>query len=1239
MKKKWAVSLTLLVLLLSLLPSIWQTYTVVAETLEPPGTKLITQENLTVVSSVVTTQQDNTWEVHYRFKASQTNEKRRLKFQFLDAQHQPIKVQAEKDWSVNEVNQLIGTFKTNDEGTVKLVTAKETATVYLKVQADSRVTTNGKEEDKQDILSQDIAKVYQLPIPEVVKASDSSASMPSSKNSETVVASQASDSKTTTSAVEADATGNSLGSSALLTQADASVSSTVAGVTDYQNIAPDYQTDTTGTYPRNSWIPTGNQTVRNHPGRKVGAPDWDKNTSWNDDKTNSYIEYGGTTGNPDFAIRKYAKETAIPGLYDVYLNVKGNRQIKSKPMDIVLVVDMSGSMNSSVNGGSDRVGAVQRGVTNFIKTIQKDKNIAENVRVGLVGFSRPGAISDLGYLTVNMASVSSPELEGEIEELLSNTFTGGTFTQLGIRQGTSMLMNDKSPNSRSMILLTDGVPTFSNQVTSATVIDGSIVGKTFNDKNIDYPSNTSRFTQLFNSKFANNYNFTYNTDKNGYYYTVGGNRIQDTWAATLGEAKITKGFGIKLHALGIQVGADTYNNGSIYLSDADVKAKMASLASSELGKTLYKSVEDPIGVQTYLEDQAKNVVSSFNTIVNGSISDPLGQQFVYEGKPDIKSVGNTLVSNLSTPTVADRKLSLSNLNLGDGQEVQIHYKVRLNTETNDFVPNKWYQMNGTTTLTPNSNNPSNAVEFAVPSAKGPGKTLDLTKIWEEYDGVKTTRRSNVTYEVTRSSSVDQNAWEKGYITVEGNTTQDSWTKSTQQLALKAGDPVSVSLPVYNTNGVAFNYAVTAEATVPGYDSQINGLTVTNTKQFKPLTLAVTKTDSGGKKITGATFKLVDGKGNAITGTVDAAGSLFTYTNLKAGSYTLTEVKAPDGYVGLKNPIAIVISDKGTVTVDSQSAVVDNNTIQLSVKNQQKGLLPATGGSGRTGYWITGAILFSVMVLLALFYFLRRRQLLHKQSAKKSSKLSGSILIILLTLPLGLGLVTPVKAATPEQPISFVIHKRVFKDSERLKTRENTGLPISPTGSADKDLVDGSITYGLNGVTFQVFDATQYVTDNLAKMSKSDLLKHVTNSDKDTLISELSPYQSKIGELITKADAGEDGVARLTVNPTSASSAYLFIETKLDPSDVNRVKMTATPMLVILPVENPIEKGTNLTTIHLYPKNTQIKVTPPPTLPPTKPKDPLPILPQTGEAKTVIGILGVLVLGTALLLWQKQTKTK
>ena len=38
-------------------------------------------------------------------------------------------------------------------------------------------------------------------------------------------------------------------------------------------------------------------------------------------KTNSYIEYGGTGSQADYAIRKYAKETTTPGLFDVYLNI------------------------------------------------------------------------------------------------------------------------------------------------------------------------------------------------------------------------------------------------------------------------------------------------------------------------------------------------------------------------------------------------------------------------------------------------------------------------------------------------------------------------------------------------------------------------------------------------------------------------------------------------------------------------------------------------------------------------------------------------------------------------------------------------------------------------------------------------------------------------------------------------------------------------------------------------------
>ena len=138
-------------------------------------------------------------------------------------------------------------------------------------------------------------------------------------------------------------------------------------VTATANIRPTYQTDANGTYPTNSWQVTGQQNVINQRGGDQ-VSGWDNNTIWNGDATdttNSYLKFGDPN-NPDYQIRKYAKETNTPGLYDVYLNVKGNTQQNVKPVDIVLVVDMSGSMESKNNGGTDRAGAVRTGVKNFL---------------------------------------------------------------------------------------------------------------------------------------------------------------------------------------------------------------------------------------------------------------------------------------------------------------------------------------------------------------------------------------------------------------------------------------------------------------------------------------------------------------------------------------------------------------------------------------------------------------------------------------------------------------------------------------------------------------------------------------------------------------------------------------------------------------------------------------------------------------------------------------------------------
>ncbi|MGF7328457.1 LPXTG cell wall anchor domain-containing protein, partial [Enterococcus faecium] len=59
--------------------------------------------------------------------------------------------------------------------------------------------------------------------------------------------------------------------------------------------------------------------------------------------------------------------------------------------------------------------------------------------------------------------------------------------------------------------------------------------------------------------------------------------------------------------------------------------------------------------------------------------------------------------------------------------------------------------------------------------------------------------------------------------------------------------------------------------------------------------------------------------------------------------------------------------------------------------------------------------------------------------------------------------------------------------------------------------------------------------------------------------------------------------------------------------------------------------------HLYPKNVGTIVEKPVT--PTKPKKPSKLkkrLPQTGEAKSFLGILGILLIGTAIILWRKHS---
>lgn len=663
------------------------------------------------------------------------------------------------------------------------------------------------------------------------------------------------------------------------------------------DITPQYTANSSGTVPTNSWTIPGQNTVINHQGGDT-TNGWDKKDSWegtSSDLTHSYLKFGTDTSNPDYQIRKYAKETSTPGLYDVYLNVKGNKIENIKPIDIVLVVDMSGSMEDKPSTGTiTRAEATRKGVAQFMQAI-KDAGIAKYVNLGLIGFSSSGSINanpddnnysatgSAGYLGVEMKNLETSGQIDTINQKLSPKFGGGTFTQLGIRKGNEMLQRDVSGNQKMMILLTDGVPTFSYQVTQATTINGTDYALKTSPTETDGPAYTSqlwkwkRWTQVDGS------------------YKVSERLIRDTWPATLGESRLAQQNGTEIHALGIQIGSDTgyiQSTTNPYLTEAAVRARMSLIASSGL----YQDANSASDVTTYLNNQAKDVLKQFNTVNQGTISDPLGSQFIYgDDTPTVKSVGTSVVQNLPTVTKSNGSISVSNMNLGKEQEVQIHYQVHLNTESDDFKPDYWYQMNGKTTFTPTKD--SNAVEFGVPSAKAPGTAIKVTKQWHELvDSSK--RPVSINFNVTRTVNNQSTNWQASGIL----SKSDDWTKTFKQLTK---NNQSVWLPAYNNNGNTFNYQVSSEAT-DGYISSItnktNESTITNTQYG----LIIDKYASNStNKLTGAEFivKSADGKQSyTLTGN--------QLQQLTPGDYTIQETKSPSGYQLDSTVYPITLSQDG-----------------------------------------------------------------------------------------------------------------------------------------------------------------------------------------------------------------------------------------------------------------------------------------------------------------------------------------
>ncbi len=1160
MKKKWATWLSLLVLCLSIVANISQGYTVLADSLASDESMLIQDDDLLVSSKVTPSQAGNAWVIHYRYHAVEDGETRRLKFQFLDPQGQPITVVPEEGWTITKDKQLLSTFRAQDEGDVRLTTESSITKISLNVQADAQ-DKSGKLQT--DILSKDIGKTYALTLPEntvtgtsSTSTSSSSSATPSSSSStasttsNSVTNSQARQTMASTSASESTATkfemapsGNSSSavSSNSLTSGDPTtadpfnyikngdVAYPKQGTSTYQNGKTD---EDIVNYDFSQSSSEGQSSIKNIFGS--GALTFD----------NGYHYYQN-----DGYVKKIVMPTNDPTQFKVRLDMIGEELKTTKPVDIAMVLDNSTSMNTDMGAGKTRWQTLKDSVKNFAnQLIGPSSNNNDNVRIGFSSFGSEPQTNRLGY-TFNIPFTkigkfpSNSSFTSSYTQLLdSSIYTptrapgdSGTPTFLGVDAGYKMLSDAtygaRSDSVKVLIVLTDGQPTF-------------------------WPITYSTGFNKDNGKSTSSYD---------YYKTSGYDGD-----GTESESNHTSTINFVNQRANANPGVSKYSIGISTVNDSGIKSVLKALGPD--------GTFEASNQQNLMDALDKIRTSISKSIQKGSLIDPMSQYVTlntnsiqtYDLKVDSNSISAT-GSNRSVKT-DNNQISIDNLSIGKNEGVRVEYTVSLKQQ---YWDGQFHPANGTTYLQNNKLSPAQYLHFAVPSIKYDTFNLPVQKIWDDQNNQYQTRQdiilqlqsfvnntwqnvSDKTFAIKASATDDQlkgvisgipskdganqpikyrlvelfgNTEQavNGYATpsystpreitytdiVNGNVSKDkplavtntllktaiSFTKvgndnqtplAGAEFTLYASDgKTQIGSPVTSDkNGlVKFDqqvpigkYLIKETKTPLGY-VKASDINISVTAQNGQLVISglptgskvknilddfkliITKKDNNGNAVSGVKFKLVGSNNYNKEQESDASnGNVFTFQGLKPGKYALTETKTPEKYVGLKQDVIILIGDDGKVTIDGQPLpdqpiTTNGNIIKLDVTNTIKGILPSTGGSGRTGYFIASLIFMGLVAIIGGIFYYRNRRLRHHQLLKGPNNKSHLLLLLLIT-SLGITFTNAQKIAADEQPITFILHKRVFKDSGDLKTIKDNGLVITPN-DPNSGVIDSDKTYGLS----------------------------------------------------------------------------------------------------------------------------------------------------------------------------------
>lgn len=712
---------------------------------------------------------------------------------------------------------------------------------------------------------------------------------------------------------------------------------------------------------------------------------------------------GGSDNEPEGTLshEKYIKRNE-DGTYDITLNASGTIGSKTNPakLDIVLIVDTSGSMK---NDG--KLQTTKDAVKALVDVFNaEDKKDSVDVRYKLVTFSTYASVETQQW-------VDGDKLYNDYVKWLSAD--GGTNYDQGFQKGKTAIDSARAEAKKVVIFLTDGQPTYygtgpsgcgkdtsTNVMTSAinsaakiTCSDFYAVGiglpksvsvyqsdeHTWWNHDGDLDSNYKNLTgqgvldKIKDSVHAANkeaWNLT--KDANGQYSQLTDKFKQiagETLRAACTDVVITDQLSDYVDVtdnskLRVKVAVrdangtykDKYSNDFELADGGDVTVdgkKIATVSYDDSKKTATLDFEDSYK----LEDNYYYYLSITNVIPNATAFEAYKDNdysygtTVGDDKTDEGGSGH-YATNKRKDATAGTITSSGQPGFTSNATATISYKSKESGPThNEKYANPVVQVQTIPVKKEWSEEPADGTEVLVQLVDQDdkavdGKILKLNKANEWQDSLvveKAAKYDNYSY---RELKADVN----GGITYEGK----------KYSMAENGTDVTIN---------QISYKVT-------YSQKADGIRViTNTKNSR--LMKIIKQSNSDVNLEGATFTLKDAQNQSTEYTSDANGIVFN-NNINYGTYTLKEIKAPNGYALLNADITITV-DQNRVTVSgSEKASVsqeEDGTYTIIVKNDMLYSLPSTGGSGI--YWFSICGMLLMMAAAWIIYKNKCREVLVK----------------------------------------------------------------------------------------------------------------------------------------------------------------------------------------------------------------------------------------------------------------------